>query len=134
MAEPEVLERIVARRAELDALEEEPAKRLEEVRAEREELAVPERVFRRMREQLDQDQEQEAERGEVRPGQVGGRAVLLVPHRAENVGQEAPHRAGVPARRGYRRATPCACLGQQRIHRRRTGRERRPTAPRICYA
>ncbi|WP_199829726.1 hypothetical protein [Streptomyces sp. MMG1121] len=38
--DPELLERISARRAELDELEEHPAKQLAEVRAERDELAV----------------------------------------------------------------------------------------------
>ncbi|MDQ1005716.1 ABC-type phosphate transport system auxiliary subunit [Streptomyces sp. V4I23] len=40
MVDPETLERIAARRAELDALEEQLVKQLEEVRAERDELAV----------------------------------------------------------------------------------------------
>ncbi|WP_316785121.1 hypothetical protein [Streptomyces sasae] len=38
--DPDLLERITARRAELDELEEQLAKRLAEVRAERDELAV----------------------------------------------------------------------------------------------
>ncbi|MEV5146885.1 hypothetical protein AB0L14_21250 [Streptomyces sp. NPDC052727] len=38
--DPELLERITARRAELDELEEQLAKQLAEVRAERDELAV----------------------------------------------------------------------------------------------
>lgn len=50
MADPEVLQRIAARRAELDELEEQLAKRLEEVRTERDELAVAERVVNRMSE------------------------------------------------------------------------------------
>lgn len=44
------LERIIARRSELDALAEEPAKRLQEVQAEREELLVAERVLNRLAE------------------------------------------------------------------------------------
>ncbi|MEU9367162.1 hypothetical protein AB0D71_21095 [Streptomyces avermitilis] len=48
MLDPELLERITARRAELDELEEQ----LAEVRAERDELAVTERVFERVSEQL----------------------------------------------------------------------------------
>ncbi|MEU7414860.1 hypothetical protein AB0B40_37165 [Streptomyces sp. NPDC042638] len=52
MMDPEVLERITARRAELDGLEEQLAKQLAEVRAERDELAVSERVWQRMREIL----------------------------------------------------------------------------------
>ncbi|MFD4409148.1 hypothetical protein ACFVXW_09970 [Streptomyces sp. NPDC058251] len=42
--DPELLERITARRAELDELEEQVIKQLAEVRAERDELAVAERV------------------------------------------------------------------------------------------
>ncbi|WP_116209273.1 hypothetical protein [Streptomyces olivoreticuli] len=52
MLDPELLERITARRAELDELEEQPAKRLAEMRAEWDELAVAERVLERMSEQL----------------------------------------------------------------------------------
>ncbi|MFD9513214.1 hypothetical protein [Streptomyces mirabilis] len=40
MTDPEVLERIATRRAELNGLEEQLAKQLQEVRAERDELAV----------------------------------------------------------------------------------------------
>ncbi|MFE7509971.1 hypothetical protein ACFU8I_01880 [Streptomyces sp. NPDC057540] len=40
MVDPEVHERITARRAELDELEEQLVKQLSEVRAERDELAV----------------------------------------------------------------------------------------------
>ncbi|GHH00172.1 hypothetical protein [Streptomyces rubradiris] len=77
MLGPELLERITARRAELDELEDQPAKQLAEVRAERDELAVAERVLERMTEQLAE------ERSSARPvpGQVGGRAVVLIPHR-----------------------------------------------------
>ncbi|MFE9454508.1 hypothetical protein [Streptomyces sp. NPDC006739] len=46
MLDPELLERITARRAELDELEDQLAKQLTEVRAERDELAVAERVMR----------------------------------------------------------------------------------------
>lgn len=52
MLDPELLERITARRAELDELEELLAKQLGEVRAERDELAVAERVLERVSEQL----------------------------------------------------------------------------------
>ncbi|WP_329468414.1 hypothetical protein [Streptomyces sp. NBC_01431] len=45
--DPELLERITARRAELDELEEQLAKRLAEVR-EWDELAIAERVLERM--------------------------------------------------------------------------------------
>ncbi|MGW4518375.1 hypothetical protein ACWEO4_42190 [Streptomyces sp. NPDC004393] len=75
--DPELLERITARRAELNELEEQLAKQLAEVRAERNELAVAERVLERVSEQLAD------ERASVTPapGQVGGRAVMLIPHR-----------------------------------------------------
>ncbi|MEV7958452.1 hypothetical protein ACFVZR_38360 [Streptomyces sp. NPDC058316] len=75
--DPELLERITARRAELDEPEEQLAKQLAEVRAERNELAVAERVLERVSEQLAD------ERASVTPapGQVGGRAVMLIPHR-----------------------------------------------------
>ncbi|MET7854953.1 hypothetical protein ABZT48_43980 [Streptomyces avermitilis] len=77
MLDPELLERITARRAELDELEEQLAKQLAEVRAERDELAVAERVLERMIGQLAE------ERLSLRPvpGQVGGRTVMLIPHR-----------------------------------------------------
>ncbi|MFE8940940.1 hypothetical protein ACFYNX_26080 [Streptomyces sp. NPDC007872] len=52
MLDPELLERITARRAELDELEEQLAKQLTEVRTERDELAVAERVLERMTGQL----------------------------------------------------------------------------------
>ncbi|MET9148121.1 hypothetical protein [Streptomyces sp. NPDC004042] len=42
MLDPELLERITARRGELDELEEQPAKQLADVRAERDELAIAE--------------------------------------------------------------------------------------------
>lgn len=48
--DPELLERITARRAELDELEEQLAKQLAEVRAERDELAVAERVLEQVSE------------------------------------------------------------------------------------
>ncbi|WP_051745897.1 hypothetical protein [Streptomyces yerevanensis] len=78
MTDPEVLERIAARRAELDGLEERLAKQLSEVRAERDELAVAERVLQRMSEQI--TEEQAAASPMV--AQVAGRAVRLVPDRA----------------------------------------------------
>ncbi|MGY3676884.1 hypothetical protein [Streptomyces sp. TE33382] len=77
MLGPELLERITARRAELDELEEQPAKQLAEVRAERDELAVAERVLERVSEQLADERTSAA----LAPGQVGGRAVMLIPHR-----------------------------------------------------
>ncbi|MGW7244033.1 hypothetical protein [Streptomyces sp. NPDC054804] len=79
--DPELLERITARRAELDELEEQLAKQLAEVRAERNELAVAERVLGRVSEQLAN------ERASVTPapGHVGGRAVMLIPYRTSGV-------------------------------------------------
>ncbi|MEV5064716.1 hypothetical protein AB0K94_26990 [Streptomyces sp. NPDC053794] len=76
------VEKIAARRAELDGLAEALAKQLAEVDAEREELAVAERVLRRL-------YEQEAEEGAGRNAsapqrvEVAGRSVLKVPHRRE---------------------------------------------------
>jgi hypothetical protein len=77
MLDPELLERITARRAELDELEEQLTKQLTEVRDERDELAVAERVLERMTVQLAE------ERASARPvpGQVAGRTVMLIPHR-----------------------------------------------------
>ncbi|MFI6122631.1 hypothetical protein ACIBCU_22985 [Streptomyces sp. NPDC051064] len=79
--DPELLERITARRAELDELEEQLAKQLAEARAERDELAVAEKVLERMSEQL---AEERASAGPA-PGQVGGRAVMMIPHRTSGV-------------------------------------------------
>ncbi|MFF5712825.1 hypothetical protein [Streptomyces sp. NPDC012756] len=83
MPDPELLERITTRRAELDELEEQLAKQLEAVRAERDEFAVAERVLERVSEQLAE------ERSSARPipGQVGGRAVMLIPHRRPGTGE-----------------------------------------------
>ncbi|MET8113872.1 hypothetical protein [Streptomyces prasinus] len=81
MLDPELLERITARRAELDEREELLAKELAEVRAERDELAVAERVFERVSEQLADERASAA----PTPGQVGGRAVMLIPHRTSGV-------------------------------------------------
>ncbi|MEU9000432.1 hypothetical protein [Streptomyces sp. NPDC048551] len=65
----------------MDELEDQLAKQLAEVRAERDELAFAERVLERMAEQLAE------ERASARPvpGQVGGRAVMLIPHREPGV-------------------------------------------------
>ncbi|MFH8842080.1 hypothetical protein [Streptomyces sp. NPDC017868] len=85
MLDPELLERITARRADLDEPEEQLAKQLAEVRAERDELAVAESVLERMTGQLAE------ERASARPvpGQVGGRAVMLIPHRGPGVEEDA---------------------------------------------
>ncbi|MFF3624938.1 hypothetical protein [Streptomyces sp. NPDC002467] len=48
MLDPELLERIAARRAELDELEEQLADQLAEARAERDDLAVAERVLQQV--------------------------------------------------------------------------------------
>lgn len=73
------LEKIASRRVELDQQAEALARQLAEVDAEREELAVAERVLRRL-------YEQEAETvaaGMAVSVQVAGRSVLKVPHRSE---------------------------------------------------
>ncbi|MCX4418183.1 hypothetical protein [Streptomyces mirabilis] len=95
MAESEIAERIAARRAELDGLEEQLVKQLEEVRAERDELAVAERVWQRMAGQLDE----EAQASAPPAAQVAGQAVLLVPHRGPGMDQDAlpPHYQGILA-------------------------------------
>ncbi|WP_199826846.1 hypothetical protein [Streptomyces sp. WM6378] len=77
MLDPELLERITARRVELDELEEQLVK----VRAERDELVVAERVFERVSEQLVDERASTV----PAPGQVGGRAVMLIPHREPGV-------------------------------------------------
>ncbi|MFI1563732.1 hypothetical protein ACH4ZX_11830, partial [Streptomyces sp. NPDC020490] len=93
MAESEIAERIAARRAELDGVEEQLVKQLEEVRAERDELAVAERVWQRMAGQLDE----EAQASAPPAAQVAGQAVLLVPHRGPGMDQDAlpPHYQGI---------------------------------------
>ncbi|MFJ8547022.1 hypothetical protein ACIRFH_34640 [Streptomyces sp. NPDC093586] len=85
MLDPELLEQITARRAELDELEGQLASRLAEVRVERDELAVAERVLERMTRQLAE------ERSSTRPmpGQVGGQTVMLIPHREPGVEEDA---------------------------------------------
>ncbi|MGW7427753.1 hypothetical protein ACWGJB_48920 [Streptomyces sp. NPDC054813] len=64
----------------MDELEEKPAKHLSEVQAERDELTVAERVL----------EDERTARRRVRlcragAGQVGGRAVMLIPHRTSGV-------------------------------------------------
>ncbi|MET9914850.1 hypothetical protein ABZZ74_50715 [Streptomyces sp. NPDC006476] len=70
---------ITARRSELDALAKELAKQLQEVQAERDELAIAERVLNRLAEQARDDA------GAIAPvsAKVAGRAVLLIPHRSD---------------------------------------------------
>jgi hypothetical protein len=79
--DPELLERITVRRAELDELDEQLAKQLAEVRTERDELAVAERVLERVSEQL---ADERAPAASV-PGQVAGRALMLIPNRSPDV-------------------------------------------------
>lgn len=81
-----MLERIAARRAELDLLEERLVKELAEVRAERDELVVAERVVQRISEQ---DFEEYLSLAPApAEAQVGGRSVLLIPVRAAGVGSD----------------------------------------------
>lgn len=75
-AEPDLRELITARRTELELQAEKLSQQLQEVREELEELAVAERVARRLAEQL--RVEREAVPAPA-AGQVAGRAVLLVP-------------------------------------------------------
>jgi hypothetical protein len=82
------LERITARRSELDALAEELGKRLAEVEAEREELVIAERVLHRLAEQDRAEAEAAVATAPVK-AQVAGRAVLLVPHRGDEGDESA---------------------------------------------
>lgn len=87
-AEPDLRELITARRAELDLQTEKLSQQLQEVRDELEELAVAERVARRLAEQLHVDTEREAMPSRT-AGQVAGRAVLLVPQRERGMDEAA---------------------------------------------
>ncbi|WP_256102570.1 hypothetical protein [Streptomyces sp. Ncost-T10-10d] len=71
-----MLERITARRTELDNLEAVLVKQLTTVRAERDDLAVAERVFERLAEPIAQ------ERVTCEPGsvQASGRPGVLIPY------------------------------------------------------
>ncbi|WP_371591698.1 hypothetical protein [Streptomyces virginiae] len=80
----EVAERVAARRAELDEEERLLAERLDAVCAEREELVVAMRVWERMHAQLDAERPS----AQAATAQVGGRGVLLVPHRETGAGEE----------------------------------------------
>ncbi|MGW3202146.1 hypothetical protein ACWDBD_48140 [Streptomyces sp. NPDC001118] len=79
--DPKLLERVTARRAELDELEEQLAKQLAEVWAERDELAIAERVLERVSEHLADERPSAA----PSTGQLGGRAVMLIPHRTPDM-------------------------------------------------
>jgi hypothetical protein len=83
-AEPDLGELITARRAELEVQAEKLSQQLQEVRDELEELAVAERVARRLAEQLHVETKREATPAQA-AGQVAGRAVLLVPQRERGV-------------------------------------------------
>jgi hypothetical protein len=87
MSDAVMLERIAARRAELDAAEERLVKELAEVRDERDELVVAERVVQRISEQGFGEYLSLAPAPEQ--AQVGGRSVLLVPVRVGGVGPDA---------------------------------------------
>ncbi|MFJ2899096.1 hypothetical protein ACIO87_29985 [Streptomyces sp. NPDC087218] len=82
------LERITARRSELDVLAGELGKRLGEVEAEREELVVAERVLHRLAEQGRAEVEAVVAVDPVK-AQVAGRAVLLIPHRGDDPDESA---------------------------------------------
>ena len=81
-----MLERIAARRAELDLLEEQLVKQLAEVRGERDELVVAERVVQRISEQGFGEYLSLAPAPEAL---VGGRSVLLIPTRVAGIGPES---------------------------------------------
>ncbi|WP_240136478.1 hypothetical protein [Streptomyces sp. MUM 178J] len=86
------LEKIAARRAELDQLAEALAKQLAEVDAEREELVVAERVLMRLYEQEAEAAAVGQDAGVPQRVQVAGRSVLKVPHRGE-----VPDASALPA-------------------------------------
>jgi hypothetical protein len=75
---------VAARRAELDELEEQLLKQLDEVRAERDELAAAMRVLARMEAQLAAEKA-DAPAPAPATAQVAGRGVLLVPAREAGV-------------------------------------------------
>ncbi|MGW1073125.1 hypothetical protein [Streptomyces sp. NPDC002537] len=81
----EVAERVAACRAELEEEEKLLVEQLEKVRPEREDLAAAMRVWERMHAQL----QTEKATTQAVPTQVGGRGVLLVPHREAGVGEDA---------------------------------------------
>ena len=85
MADSEVIAWVAARRAELDVLEEQLAGQLAEVRAERDELAVAEKVFARFGQRISTQPVAFAPASVL----VGGQAVLLIPHRAPGMDDAA---------------------------------------------
>src|SRR2546421_1731903 len=86
MMDAVMLERIAARRAELDCLEEELVKRLADVRVERDELVVAERVVQRISEQGFGEYSSLA--SAPPEAQVGSRSVLPIPARVGGVDAE----------------------------------------------
>ncbi|WP_194907013.1 hypothetical protein [Catenulispora rubra] len=72
--------------AERDPLEEDLVKRLADMRVERDELVVAERVVQRISQQGFGEYLSLAPPSEA---QVGGRSVLLIPARAAGVGEDA---------------------------------------------
>jgi hypothetical protein len=101
--DPELLERITARRAELDELEEQLANQLAEVRAERDELAVAEKVLERMSKQLAEER--------ASAGQVGGRGDDDPAPHVRRGGDHAP--AGLPAHPGVAREAAGPVMARQ---------------------
>ena len=87
MTDAQVVGWIAARRAELDGLEESLARQLAEVRAERDELAAAEKVWARAEAAVTAEAVPMAP--EAASALVGGRSVLLIPHRAPGMGQDA---------------------------------------------
>jgi hypothetical protein len=78
-----MLERIAGRRAELDLVEEDLVKQLAEVRAERDELVVAERVVQRISDiGFGEYLSPAPPPAEAR---VGGRSVLLIPYRTADM-------------------------------------------------
>jgi hypothetical protein len=82
-----MLERIAARRVELNLPEEQLVRQLAEVRTEHDELVVAERVVQRISEQ--DVVEYLSLAPAPREARVGGRPVLLIPVRAAGVGPDA---------------------------------------------
>lgn len=87
MTDGQVVVWIAARRAELDGLEESLGRQLAEVRAEREELAVAEKVWARAEAAVTAEAVPAAP--DAVGALVGGRSVLLIPHRVPGMGEDA---------------------------------------------
>jgi hypothetical protein len=86
MSDPEMMRWFAARRVELDELEKQLAGQMEQVRVERDELAVAERVQARMSEQIAL-QRAAASPDAARPRQVASAAILLVAHCGPGAGE-----------------------------------------------